>query len=451
MNYKLLKATQEKVDKDYEEEKKQARLQRKEEEKNLRLKAHNLDEIREDNSSDTSEKEDVKESPEIMNQEEIQKLKERFKNAKIENRESPPFNNEILNTVPEPVPPSHHRAAPIHEVIENLNPPPEMPSEIRIHEVVNYPDPSGDLNNREETLFNFDKDTPFLPNRENSLNDREEMNEDHPLSPKFSNENNKVNESSEIGEDLKINRMLVGNIETLESEVSKAHKRINYLENYNNQLLKSKNELYEEKEDLIKRSIEFEYVQKRLEEKERRIAEIEKENSIKGKEILSLRKDNGNLRHQMQSLTEFIKKIAVTRAMKKGKEEDENEANYEDLAQAVDIFSNQLRSSSKNNYMSPEKSSRNNGFDQLAQTAPMERNHHNLAFETEPTHKIVKKRYKNSKSKKKRLARLEKTNSPISKDQLKLLHDPQAFEKYSKELDLEALRFIYSEGKKTKK
>lgn len=106
-----------------------------------------------------------------------------------------------------------------------------------------FEDSEEDLNTRE------DIHTPHLPQREPKS---------QPIAPKHTPHN--------PSEDANFQKILLTNIETLELSLQKAQKRIIYLEEYNAQLTKSRSDLYSEKEDLIKRSIEFEYLQKALEE-----------------------------------------------------------------------------------------------------------------------------------------------------------------------------------------
>lgn len=233
--------------------------------------------------------------------------------VKIENQPPLPPSHQRQNAIQEEIKEKNEQFIEIHPTIaeaiveENINP---------INEVQNnYPplqnfteqaDTEQIQNNTEELRTSLIPSRPYIVVDEGEINKNEEIFNDR-LSPKFENEDNSLSNRDEQFEELRINKMLVVNIENLESELKTTHKRINYLEEYNNQLIRSRNELYEEKEDLIKRSIEFEYIQQKLSEKEKRMTEIELENARRSKEILILRKDNENWRQQMESMTEFIK------------------------------------------------------------------------------------------------------------------------------------------------
>lgn len=232
----------------------------------------------------------AKNSSLIMDDDGIQKLKEKLLRVRNENKE------ELTDQA------YHHRQ-------------PELQDERFIdHKLLPNDENLREQNNR---LFSFDQDynsqsqsvprdeieeikeeneeyQPIMPSKAHIIVDDPEIEEvdDLPLrifSPKFENFDNELNQREEEYEDLKFNKMLVSNIESLEVELKKSHKQINYLEEYNSQLVKSRNDLYEEKEDLIKRSIEFEYIQKRLDDKERRLLELEHENARRNSEIQSLK------------------------------------------------------------------------------------------------------------------------------------------------------------------
>jgi hypothetical protein len=251
------------------------------------------------------------------------------------------------------------------------------------------------------------------------------------FSPKFENFDNELNQREDKYEDLKFNKMLVSNIDTLENELKKAHKQINYLEEYNNQLVKSKNDLYEEKEDLIKRSIEFEYIQKRLDDKEKRLLELEYENARRNSEVKGLKKDNVSLRDQMESMIEFIKKLSTSKMVSNNDQESSRE-----LTEAINIFSERIRAESIESVETDNRS--------MNHTQPVETNFEYITLSgTSPERKIVKKRYKVTKSRKKQ----RKLPSPLNKDQLKLLHDPASFEKYAKDLEVEIVKDLYSDVK----
>jgi hypothetical protein len=254
------------------------------------------------------------------------------------------------------------------------------------------------------------------------------------FSPKFENFDNDLNEREDKNEDLKFNKMLVSNINTLEKELKKAHKQINYLEEYNNQLVKSKNDLYEEKEDLIKRSIEFEYIQKRLDDKEKRLVELEYENARRNSEVKGLKNDNVNLRDQMESMIEFIKKLSTSKMVSNNDQESSRE-----LTESINIFSERIRNASIESVEMDNRS--------MNHTQPVGTNYEYITLSgTSPERKILKKKYKVTKSKKKQ----RKLASPLNKDQLKLLHDPASFEKYAKDLEVEIVKDLYSDVKPTR-
>jgi hypothetical protein len=254
------------------------------------------------------------------------------------------------------------------------------------------------------------------------------------FSPKFENFDNDLNEREDKNEDLKFNKMLVSNINTLEKELKKAHKQINYLEEYNNQLVKSKNDLYEEKEDLIKRSIEFEYIQKRLDDKEKRLVELEYENARRNSEVKGLKNDNVNLRDQMKSMIEFIKKLSTSKMVSNNDQESSRE-----LTESINIFSERIRNASIESVEMDNRS--------MNHTQPVGTNYEYITLSgTSPERKILKKKYKVTKSKKKQ----RKLASPLNKDQLKLLHDPASFEKYAKDLEVEIVKDLYSDVKPTR-
>jgi DNA repair exonuclease SbcCD ATPase subunit len=276
-----------------------------------------LQQIREDRNKSVSQEQSVpsesmppienkRKSPSIMNENDIARIAEKIQMVK--SNASKKFDN------PQNHPSYHHR----QDAVQIPNP---LADEIKVL----YEE---DLNERESLprqaaidsrTFSFDEEFPeeqeeekqqifesikeesedfnsFIPSKELIVVDDQD-DDDEPKqknSPKFENDDSDLNKRDDNFEDLKLNKMLIENIENLEAELSKAHKRINYLEEYNSQLNKAKNDLYEEKEDLIKRSIEYEYIKQRLEEKEKRLQEIEKENARRTTEIQSLRKDNEN-------------------------------------------------------------------------------------------------------------------------------------------------------------
>jgi len=146
----------------------------------------------------------------------------------------------------------------------------------------------------------------------------------------------------------------------------------------------------------------------------------------------------------------LLNKIATSRLIKNKKGEDDG--TNDELLQAINVFSERLHRTQE-----PELnagSSRNSGANPVLvhHTLPMEEERRNLSLEHEPTHRIIKKRYKQTRSKKKtKNGRLLYNGSPITKEQLKLLHDPKSLEKYANEMDLEQVRFAISDSKKQKK
>lgn len=271
-----------------------------EEEKNLKIERKKFE----------LETEKKKEETSIMGEDELQKLKNKLIEAKHKEVKQEPS---IVKSHP-PLPPSHQRQHEVREIIniesENIDEnPPNLSKEISPLEFkfenedssfqnrLSQPQTQPTFDNTEEFRTSLRSSNPHIMVDENEIIENSEI-QTQRISPKFINENIEKYENTDLNnrdqqfEDLKINKMLVSNIENLELELKTTHKRINYLEEYNNQLLKSKNTLYSEKEDLIKRSIEFEYIQTRLEEKENRLGEIELVNARKSKEIIILRKDN---------------------------------------------------------------------------------------------------------------------------------------------------------------
>lgn len=289
-----------------------------------------------------------------------------------------------------------------------------------------------------------------------SIDDSEQASKQR-FSPKFEYEDRDLNQRDENFEDFKLNRMLVANIENLETELQKAHKKINYLEEYNNQLVKSKNDLYLEKENLIKRSIEFEYLQQRLEEKERRMQEIEKDNARRSSEILALKKDNENLRQQMDSMIQFIKKLATSRILQNSNQESSQ--SNDDFIEAINVFADRLRRSPDHpgdEVVSPDFMISNNQKLQASGNGHVNGNDsqdEHYMTDASPARKIIKKKYKVEPKVRRRLKQqnFEKPPSPLNRDQIKLLHDPQSFEKYTKELDIDVVRNVQSGRKKVTK
>ena len=300
-----------------------------------------------------------------------------------------------------------------------------------------------------------DYDT-FMPSKPhivvNDQNDESQV-PNQMMSPKFEIDNRDLNARDQQFEDLKINKVLVENIDNLEAELAKTHKRITYLEEYNTQLSKSKNDLYHEKEELIKRSIEYDYIKQRLDEKERRLAEIERENARRTTEIQGLKKDNSNCRAQMDSMLQFIKKLATNRASQQNTEEATQ--SNDDLVEAINVFSDRLKSVSSDRIEeintpgfvlldTEVKRSMNN-------TVPIElveEDDGHYMTDSSPCQKIIKRRYKvPSSNMKPHFSILDKQQSPLDREQIKLLHDPQSFEKYTREFDISVGRSQSSKKK----
>jgi hypothetical protein len=277
------------------------------------------------------------------------------------------------------------------------------------------------------------------------------------FSPRFESDDRDLNQRDEQFEDFKLNRMLVANIDNLEAELQKAHKKITYLEEYNNQLVKSKNDLYLEKENLIKRSIEFEYLQQRLEEKERRMQEIEKDNARRSSEIIGLKKDNENLRQQMDSMIQFIKKLATSRLLQSSNQESSQ--NNDDFIEAINVFADRLRRSPDylgEDVASPDFMIQNSQKPQASGNGHIKVNDsqdEHYMTDASPARKIIKKKYKVEPKVRRRIKQqhLDKPPSPLNREQKKLLHDPQSFDRYAKELDIDVVRNVQSGRKKVTK
>lgn len=231
----------------------------------------------------------TKNSSLLMDDDDIQKLKEKLLRARNENKEE---------LIPQT---NHHRQPEIqderaidHRILPNAEGSKEQNRLYSFDQDYNSQAQSVPRDEVEEIMEEDEEYKPLMPSKTHIMVDDPEIEEvdDLPMriySPRFENFDNELNQREEQLEDLKFNKMLVSNIESLEVELKKSHKQINYLEEYNSQLVKSRNDLYEEKEDLIKRSIEFEYIQKRLDDKERRLIELEHENARRNSEIQSLK------------------------------------------------------------------------------------------------------------------------------------------------------------------
>ena len=260
-----------------------------------------------------------------------------------------------------------------------------------------------------------------------SLNQRLQTISEDPPSPKF-NKDSELNQRDLSFESSKLNRILISNIETLEKELSKSNHRIKYLEEFNSQLLKSKNETLQEKEDLITRSIEYEYYKQRLEEREKRMYQLEAENSSYIKEIKQLRIDNDDLRQQMENMISVIKRYASTRTSFQ-----EGDEGKQEFGEVIERMEKRIKREGNGIKMSPVE------VKQIQKKAKAK----------EP---ISKKKVKAIKYKKNaKFIRIPNQHSPLSREQMKLLHDPTSFERYVNELDVSEIKLLDSSGKRIQK
>ena len=141
-------------------------------------------------------------------------------------------------------------------------------------------------------------------------------------------------------------------------------------------------------------------------------------------EIKHLRTDNDDLRQQMENMVQAITKYASTRA--------NGEENGAEIGNTIQQIQQNIRVKSN--------SKTKNGYEAMKQE--------------EKRKKISTsgKKSKVSKSKKKtKFIRIPNQHSPLSKDQMKLLHDPTSFERYVKELDVSEIKLLDSSGKNNEK
>lgn len=299
---------------------------------------------------------------------------------------------------------------------------------------------------------------PFPPSKAHIMVEEDENieeSEEKPkqvFSPKFSAEDRELNQRDDSFEGQKINRILIANIETLEKELAKSNERISYLEEYNSKLTKARNELYEEKENLIKRSIEFDYIKQKLDEKEKRLQEAERENAKHTSEIYSIKRDNEDMRHQMESMVQFIKKLATTRSSAQNPEDAEGK--NEEFVDAINAFADSLKRNPDHSreHISPQS--------YMLQSNDSREHSHNVSADRDmsyevnaspPQHKIIKKKSKPKTKRKVKKHRVPGPQSPLSREQIKLLHDPNSFERYARELDLNAVRNVQKKNKSSKR
>jgi len=367
----------------------------------------------------------IKESKEIMNQQKIEELKERIE-ADQEQRELAESNISIENLTP--FKPNSDFNSPF-ENEEALNDDEDFAPQTFGSSQQDLSEPQSvkklyKIKSREK-IRKVSQEAVDEAKLADSINQRlEPVSEYHLYSPKFSNEDNELNQRDQPFESSKINKILISNIEALEKELIKSNNRIKHLEEFNNQLINSKNEAYQEKEDLITRSIEYEFFKHRLEEREKRITQLETENSSYIMEIKHLRTDNDDLRQQMENMVQAITKYASTRA--------NGEENGAEIGNTIQQIQQNIRVKSN--------SKTKNGYEAMKQE--------------EKRKKISTsgKKSKVSKSKKKtKFIRIPNQHSPLSKDQMKLLHDPTSFERYVKELDVSEIKLLDSSGKNNEK
>lgn len=183
----------------------------------------------------------------------------------------------------------------------------------------------------------------------------------------------------------------------------------------------------------------------------RRLNEVEKENARRTSEVQGLKKDNEYLREQMDSMMAFIKKLAQSRFVKS----DDDGSSNEELIEAMNVFVDRLKGSpdgSLEEIVTPDFVGQ--GYNRK----PPVGRHVNVEMdddevrESSPVQKIVKKKFKvSSKSKRRpKQLKIERPPSPLSREQLKLLHDPQSFERYAQDLDYHEVRNnLYSGTKRT--
>lgn len=147
----------------------------------------------------------------------------------------------------------------------------------------------------------------------------------------------------------------------------------------------------------------------------------------------------------MESMIEFIKKLSTSKMVS-----NTEEGGSRELSEAINIFSDRIRNASVESLERNSHPFSNNGNNNLlSNTQPVSQAFNNEIFTgSSPVHKIIKKRYKQTRSKKKpRYANIDKPPSPLNKEQLKLLHDPASFDKYAKDLEIEVVKDLYSEQK----
>jgi len=241
----------------------------------------------------------------------------------------------------------------------------------------------------------------------------------------------------------KMNRILLATIESLEKELGRTKERALYLENDNRQLYHTRNDLYQEKEDLIKRSIDFEYLKQRLEDKDRRLKEAENDNAKHLQQISQMQKDNEILRNEMEGMRQLVQKLATSRMNFTSREEfiSKNQEIFESLnAFAGRMHSNPDESAESINIVN------DSNFNNMNYELESENKVHETQQPSQrrPMHKILKKKPrvgKQTKLKRKyQILNELKEHSPLTKNEMKLLHDPASFEKYARELDLDLIK-----------
>lgn len=250
----------------------------------------------------------------------------------------------------------------------------------------------------------------------------------------------------------KMNRILLATVESLEKELTRTKERMANYEKDKYLLVQSRNDLYQEKEDLIQRCLEYDYIKQKLEEREKRLKTTEEQNFYLSKEIEQIKQDNTSLKQEMEVMRQCIQKIASSKM---------NLVNSKEFINNNSEIFGSLSSLEDARGTSPEEGQR---IIDVISSPNFNESHEIREFNTvkasaiksarvkksSPPRKIIRRRKKGRSKKrtsKPKNSHAKQSKSPLSKSQLKLLHDPQSYEKYAVEFENQMRTTSASKGR----
>jgi hypothetical protein len=199
------------------------------------------------------------------------------------------------------------------------------------------------------------------------------------------------------------------------------------------------------KKIFLNKAVEFDYIKQRLDEKEHRLKETEEENIKHTKEIDQIKKDNLEIKNEMETMRQYILKIASSKVNPSPQNDFVNHS-QEPFTPLITYQQDERASS-----LDPHQTSRTSEFTNEMNRISVDRQHETMMdsypsslTRTSPPPKILKKK----KGAKRRFKKKRRRNSPLTKTQLKLLNNPKSYEKYAKILKMQIQKLNPSKKKK---